>query len=403
MRLGLSLLWFVVAIGVLVACRAERAAPTGEPKSPTGATSTMSFSMPPSTAPPPWSSLALGPVVREPFSGPGNQGVMAATANGEGFVVVGEDFQSDANVNGAIWTSPNAHDWARLDTAANGLTGAVLDYVATSGKRLVAVGQPRTGADVASRPAGIVWTSDDGASWRRINAATPFGSAAIGGITAGPSSFVAWGVDGVSAVIFRSTDGATWTKTTDDRAFANMRVGDVKPYRGGFVAVGFYIPPNARTSVGGSDPAKTAAWWTADGVTWQAASTDEGFGLGSVNVGAAGLMALGPGPCGGCVGLATMWRSDDGRHWTHVGDDVPNWPAYVSDGARMIRYDWQGGGDVFESVDGGSWQKVGTTGRLSVYNLALGPHGILIVDSISPGAGAGFDQNDGAVRFVAAR
>jgi hypothetical protein len=367
--------------------------------------------MPLATAPPPWSSLVLGRVVREPFSGPGNQYVMAATAYGEGFVAVGEDFQSDTKVDGAVWTSPNGQDWARLDTAANGLSGAVLNYIATSEQRLVAVGQPRTGADAASSPGGIVWTSDDGASWRRINDPTPFGSAVIGGITGGPSLFVAWGVDGGSAVIFRSTDGTIWTKTTDDRAFANMTVGDVKPYRGGFVAVGSYVPANASTSVGGFNPAKTAAWWTADGVTWQAASTDEGFGLGSVNVGAAGLMALGGGPCGGCLGPATMWRSDDGRHWRHVGDDVPYWPRYVSDGARIIRYDWQGGGDVlghgggdvFESVDGGSWQKVGTTGRLSVYNLALGPHGILILDSISPGAGGGFDQNDGAVRFVAAR
>jgi hypothetical protein len=78
----------------------------------------------------------------------------------------------------------------------------------------------------------------------------------------------------------------------------------------------------------------------------------------------------------------------------------PEWPGYVSDGARIIRYGWQGTGDVFASVDGSGGQKVGTAGGLSVYNLALGPHGILIGDSIGGGAG---DDNHGAVRFEAAR
>jgi hypothetical protein len=363
--------------------------------------------MPLPTAPPPWSSLVPGPVVREPFSGPGNQFVMAMTAYGEGFVAVGEDFQSDAKVDGAVWTSPNSQDWSRLDTAANGLTGAEVDHVASSGHRLVAVGQPRTGADRAMSRDGIVWTSHDGANWRRINDPTPFGSAAIEGITAGPSSFVAWGIDGNHAAIFRSTDGTSWTKAPDDGLFAGAWVGDVRPYRGGFVAVGGHGDANAGPDqarpgpgssagpVGRPSLSTSAAWWTADGAAWQAASTDQGWGFRSVEVGAAGLIALGSGPCCVSVEPATMWRSDDGRSWKNVGNDVANWPAYVSDGARIIRYDWQGSGDVLESVDGSAWQKVGRTGGLSVFGLALGPHGILIVGTISPGAGA--------VQFVAAR
>lgn len=357
--------------------------------------------MPPPTAPPAWTRLVLGPIVQAPFAGPGNQYVMAATAHGEGFVAVGEDFQSDAKVDGAIWTSPNGRDWARLDSAANGLTGAVVDYVATSSHRLVAVGYSRSGLVATGRPVAIVWTSDDGASWRRNDGPNSFGSTEIGGVIAGPSSFVAWGNDGGSAAIFRSTDGTTWTKTTDDSGFANMTVGDLKPYLGGFVAVGSHLPANAPTSVGGPVLATSVAWSSADGVAWQAASTDEGFGLRSVAVGAAGLIALGSGPCSGCIGPAWMWRSRDGLHWTHTGDDVPNWPDYIADGARIIRYDWQGSGDVFESFDGVAWGKIGTTGRLSVYNLALGPDGILVVDSISPGAGGAGDDNDGAVRFLA--
>jgi hypothetical protein len=328
---------------------------------------------------------------------------MAVTAYGDGFVAVGEDFQSDAQVDGAIWASSNGQNWKRLDTAANGLSGAVLDHVATGGQRLVAVGQDRVGSDAGSGRDGTVWTSDGGASWRRISNPAPFGSAQVAGITAEPSSFVAWGIDAGNAVIFHSTDGIAWTKATDDALFAGMSIGEVQPYRGGFVAVGAHLTAEAATPVGGPNHSAAAAWWSADGLSWQAASTDEGFGLSSLKVGAAGMLALGSGACSGCVGPAVTWRSDDGRTWKHVGDDVPNWPDYVSDGARIIRYDWQGSGDVFDSVDGKTWQKIGTTGRLSVYGLALGPHGILIVDSISPGAGGAGDENDAAIRFLATR
>jgi hypothetical protein len=99
---GAPLLGLLVAVLVLVACRAERVTSSGPPAGPLGATSTVGFPLPPATAPPRWSSLTVGPLVREPFAGPGNQFVIAVTANGEGFVAVGEDFQSDAKVDGAI-------------------------------------------------------------------------------------------------------------------------------------------------------------------------------------------------------------------------------------------------------------------------------------------------------------
>jgi hypothetical protein len=361
------------------------------------------FPEPPATMPPSWSHLELGPPVTAPFSGPGNQYIMAMTAYGDGFVAVGEDFRSDAMVNGAIWSSPDGASWTRLDTARNDLTESVLDFVATDARQLVAIGHLRTGDNASDGQDRIAWISDDGMRWQRV-IPPPFGRDEIDGLTGGPTGFVAWG-RGTSgnAVIYESPTGRSWTLATTDQSLTGMAIGTIRPYRGGYVAVGERLAPSS-TTVGGPNLSAAAAWWSADGRTWHVAATDEGFGLGSLYVGARGLVGFGGGSCPRCIGPATMWRSGDGLRWHTVGDDVPNWPAYISDGARIIRYDWQATGDLFDSADGDVWRKIGTTGHLSARIVALGPHAIVVGDSVSPGAsGNTGDEADAIVRLVAAR
>ena len=142
----------------------------------------------PATAAPtpvPWTSLSSGPLVTESFGGIGNQFIMAATPFRGGFVAVGEELQFDPeSVDGAIWTSATGMDWKRLATAPNDLAHAEIDLVATDGASLVAVGSPRPWGSTAGP--SIVWTSSDGASWRRsppdgVPTESRFGSPVIDG------------------------------------------------------------------------------------------------------------------------------------------------------------------------------------------------------------------------------
>jgi len=340
--------------------------------------------------------------VTVPFSGVGNQYAFATTAYGDGFVAVGEDLQFNGPVNGAIWYSPDGLNWMRLGQAKNDLGNAAIDLVATNGTRLVALGGVRVGDIGAGRPDETIWVSDDGSSWRRLAIEpAPFEGAFISGVVGGPSGFIAWGVGQGRAAIFHSDDGVDWAPVSTDSSFADAEVRDVKPYRGGFVAVGGHLPPDAPPSVGGPDLATAAAWWSPDGVAWEAATTEAGHRLQSVDVGAAGLLALGGGGCGGCISPKTLWHSDDGRSWRRVGDDVPDFPGYASDGARIIRFEWQSTGDVFTSTDGTAWDHVARPGRMSPYGLVVGARGLLVVDSIAKGEAP--DEVDGGMRFLAAR
>ena len=339
-----------------------------------------------------------------PFGGIGDQFVFAATAYGEGFVAVGEDLRFGGPVDGAVWTSPDGRTWTRLGVKQNDLADSELDLLATNGTRLVALGGARASADAGEGPQPIIWVSDDGASWRRLSSdPPPFEGVSVVGVVGGPGEFVAWGADGPRGAIFHSDDGIAWARVTIAPSLEEPAIGDVKPYRGGFVAVGAHFapkPPGSPLIVAGPDLSTAAAWWSPDGRSWAAAAIDAGPGLRSLDVGAAGLLAVGGSGCGGCIGPGILWRSDDGRHWRRIGSDVITSPAYASDGARIIRFDQQGTGDVASSTDGSAWQTVANLGRLDNYGFIVGRSGILFQESIQRGGPP--DEVDGGMLFVAA-
>ena len=360
---------------------------------------------PAATMPPVWSRLTPQQLVTAPFSGVGNQFIFSVTAYGDGFVAVGEDLRFDGPVDGAIWTSPDGMGWTRLDVTRNDLANAEVDLVATNGTNLVALGGTRAGDASDEGRDRVLWLSEDGASWRRVSGAAlpPFGSVFVNGLAGGPAGYVAWGIDGTTAAIFHSPDGATWTRSAADPSFDGAQVGDIRAYRGGFVAIGAHRaapPPGGPIVVGGPDTSTAAAWWSPDGRSWRPAGIDAGSGLGSLQVGATGLFSLGSSGCGGCVGPSVVWRSTDGRQWTRIGPDTVPEPSYASDGARIIRYDFQGTGDVSSSTDGVEWQPIADLPRVGFYGFVVGSHGILIEDSIQRGAPT--DEVDGGVLFVVA-
>lgn len=355
----------------------------------------------PASAPPAlptWTRLDATNPATIPFSGVGNQYVFDVTAYGAGFVGVGEDLQFEGPVNGGIWTSADGIAWSRLGVAENDLADAEVDLVASSGKRLVAIGSVRHGDAAPADAKRIVWTSDDASSWRRVGDASLFGDASVAGIAGGSSRFIAWGSEGRNAAVFTSADGVRWDRAPAPTSFVDAQIGAIGPYRDGFVAVGAHQPPTATT--GGPNQTTAAAWWSPDGETWFPGATDAGPGLGSLDVGARGLLAVGGSECGGCVAPSILWRSTDGLRWSRVGDDLLPGPAYASDGSRIVRFDWQATGAVSTSADGDTWVPAGNPGTVELYGLSVGQAGILVLRSISKGGPP--DEVDGEVWYLAA-
>jgi len=355
----------------------------------------------PASAPPAlpaWTRLDPTNPVTIPFSGIGNQYVFDVTAYGAGFVGVGEDLQFDGPLNGGIWTSADGLAWGRLGVAENDLANAEVDLVAARGKRLVAIGNVRHGDAAPTDAARIVWSSDDGSTWQRVGAASPFGGASISGVAGGSSRFIAWGSEGRSAEVFTSADGVAWDRAPAPASFADAQIAAVGAYRGGFVAVGAHVPPTQ--PIGGPNQTTAAAWWSPDGLGWFPGATDPGPGIGSLEVGALGLLAVGGSECGGCVAPSILWRSTDGHQWSRVGDDLLPSPAYASDGNRIVRYDWQAVGAVSTSADGHVWVQAGRPGAVDLYGLSVGERGLLVLTSITKGGPP--DEVDGAVWYLVA-
>jgi hypothetical protein len=89
-----------VAIGGLLVVACSGASPAASvPAEPTPS----DFPALAATAPAAWTSLTPTAVVTTPFSGVGSQYVMDVVAYRDGFVAVGEDFQSDSHVDGGMW------------------------------------------------------------------------------------------------------------------------------------------------------------------------------------------------------------------------------------------------------------------------------------------------------------
>ncbi|MCH7669853.1 MAG: hypothetical protein IIC71_11750 [Acidobacteria bacterium] len=129
----------------------------------------------------------------------------------------------------------------------------------------MAVGYEYVGSDWN----GVVWTSSDGATWKR--AADP-GSALAGsnneallGVSAGGPGLIAVGYDDGNgdSRVWTSVDGSEWTLLPADRAVfggsGNQQIAKVVEGAQGFVAAG-------RESTGnGSD---AVVWASPDGIEW---------------------------------------------------------------------------------------------------------------------------------------
>jgi hypothetical protein len=280
------------------------------------------------------------------------------TVGGPGLVAVGRGSSvvgSDTYATAAVWTSADGFTWSRVphdDAVFGRATGQPDDIfrmtaVTTEGPGLVAVGERGgasdqvefSGAWIADREVGAVWTSIDGITWSRVphdpavfghwpttsaQGGEPAGwglAASMRDITPGGPGLVVvgdiyrggFGI-GPAGAVWTSPDGLHWTLAADQIEAA--WISAVTEGGPGLVAVG-------ATGDTGAMELDAAVWTSADGTTWSRVPPQpEVLGgpgyqtMDAVYPGGPGLVAIGSADDG-----TTVWTSADGTTWSRVADD----------------------------------------------------------------------------------
>jgi hypothetical protein len=370
---GLSVLLAACGSGVTISAAAPSASPGAIPT----ASATPAIATP---GPTPASSASFGtwsglrwetPALTAPY-----ETVADVVAFAGGYVAVGQ-LQTEHGNEAAVWTSPDWRSWTRtfLDVPAAG--DSTLWYVLPAGSGLVAIGSsgvqhcvPPPGEGQVCDPLPIgVWTSADGRTWRQTPMPTTFAAATIASVAAGPSRLVLVGDTGWDKpAIWTSTDGVAWHRETLASAmFTKAHLRGITAARGGWVLTGFVGGSKPICCVSGPSASTPAAWFSPDGMRWQAARVDGtkqaiGDGIGRLFVGRDGLVAWGVGDKS-----SSGWTSPDGRRWSPrpPSDGTPVIP-WASDGQRIIGESFAGHNDLalWVSTDGTAWEPLTATGAV---------------------------------------
>jgi hypothetical protein len=170
--------------------------------------------------------------------------MLAAAATPGGFIAVGQHGSKPA-----AWITGSARNWKVIDLPVPaGATSAAFTRIASSGDRVVALGDAATSKGVV--PFAAV-SSDGGASWREVSIATPGGRAAtVTAVTATASGFTAAAqAGGTDAIYWTSADGTAWS---------------VPRQAGSGIAAITGLTPSGSTMAGiGESPAGRAVIWAA--------------------------------------------------------------------------------------------------------------------------------------------
>jgi hypothetical protein len=138
----------------------------------------------------------------------GSSQVLAVAAGARGFVSVGSH-----NGQPAVWTTTNGTTWTTIVLPAPaGASSGVLQQIAISGERVVALGQ-------ATTPAGTVPIAElsvnGGTSWHQVPFSSPGPDTTFTALTASSGGFTAAGQFGESGqqqvAAWTSASGTSWT------------------------------------------------------------------------------------------------------------------------------------------------------------------------------------------------
>ncbi len=211
----------------------------------------------------------------------------------------------------------------------------------------------------------------------------PVGNA-FSAVATGPGGLVAhgveWGDQATIAHIAFSADGADWAPVA---AFPGHLIAAIEGGGPGYVAVGGrYLPSDAHDDASLLEP---AAWWSADGRSWQEATVDlpadagvpATFRLADYEIRDGSWIedVVFDGEVGLAVGRSAggarnvIWTSGDGKAWTevdgtplggpaHVGSITPGVASYLAWGAENPRGHDPGKVALWHSRDGVAWDQV---------------------------------------------
>lgn len=236
-------------------------------------------------------------------------------ASWEGRIVVG----GRRGTVPTVWLGDGPDTWREVPVAES---GAVLDPGAWVEGKLIAVGQTPAYSefDPNTESHGVVWVSDDGATWTEVAGAEVFGEGSFPSrLAAGPAGLVVISTSGlrgspgpVTHSVVRSADGVTWTRH-DPIGLANRQIDDLAG------------SPSWYLSTDGLDNALAIS---ADGITWDSVAGDPPAAGQAYVAGAAwframivavGMDFIDPGGGGFNYNLPGVWIHLGGDRWEPLG------------------------------------------------------------------------------------
>ena len=139
----------------------------------------------------------------------GSSTIMAVAADAHGFVSVGSH-----NGEPAAWVTTDGRSWTTiLLPLPAGSRSAMLQQIAISGNRVVALGQETTSAGVVLPFAEL--SADEGISWSQVPLSSPGPDTTFTALTARGGGYTAIGQFGQAGqreiAVWTSADGTTWT------------------------------------------------------------------------------------------------------------------------------------------------------------------------------------------------
>ena len=143
--------------------------------------------------------------------------------------------QTSVSPDGVHWSTPTT-------MSTSGLKGMIgVGPILEGPHGLLALGFPYGDTCGGPEPLTALWTSPDGASWKRVALPKDFRSGTVTAVEGGPAGFIALGAkaDGETQEIWTSADGATWrTRPLPTVSSGTLVLDSVASFDDGFVLSG---------------------------------------------------------------------------------------------------------------------------------------------------------------------
>jgi hypothetical protein len=238
-----------------------------------------------------------------------------AVASGPGgYAAVGRDAGSGDGtmLDGAAFVSTDGQTWTRAPDQASLEGRTMADVAPRPGGGWIAVGSL---AGPSHFRGFETWSSSDGLTWQLIGSMDEVLPAGVTTVAAG---LVAWGTDCTDvcgppkrAALWTSADGATWRRAPAQPSLVGGQIDDAAPTSDGSLAVG--------TTYDAEGNGVASAWMSKDGLSWSRTALPDGSGYRGFRLSSRGddLVAVGRHDVGNDTTSGT-WTSSKGSPWTRL-------------------------------------------------------------------------------------